>query len=74
MLTNPFFPSSESEQATSTSINQPQYQQKFNVGRGYHKNKGDHRRGNTNRGRGGQRSFQRAGENDPYDMTVAGSK
>ena len=50
---------------------QPQQQQQFNVGRGSQQKGGQFRGRASNRGRGGQRSHKRAGENDPYDMTIA---
>ena len=71
MLTNPCFISSELETETATSFIQPQQQQQFNVGRGFHKKRGSYIGSSSNRGRGGQRSQKHAGENDPYDMTIA---
>ena len=50
---------------------QPQQQQQFNVGRGFQQKRGQFRSSSSNRGRGGQRSQKHAGENDPYDMTIA---
>jgi len=69
LLTNPLFYLQKSESETATFVGQSQ--QNFNVGRGFNQQRGKFRGNASNRGRGGQRSQKRAGEIDPYDMTIA---